>query len=239
MQPDVEANGHPLPEGRPGPVGGALRNRAADYCLDLAAPTACAWHPTALQHGCRSVLAVPLMNDEELLGVLVLCGPAPLPAAPTAEIALIQEVVDNLAFAVSARRASRACAEQEKSLYKAVPGLSAPAGQQFFEHILGSLSNAWGCNAVVLTRFVSDAPGRARVLAGFVDGSPMPTIEFDMSASFRRQLMNASSVVQAGPLTELYPDAVILRDLLRGCDSAVFIGHRLDGSRGQLLACFA
>lgn len=181
------------------------------------------------------MLAVPLMNGEELLGVLVLCGHAPLPAAPTAEIALIQEVVDNLAFAVSARRASRACAEQEKSIYKAVPGLSAPAGPQFFEHILGSLSNAWGCDAVALTRFVSDAPGRARVLAGFVDGSPMPTIEFDMSASFCRQLMNASSVVQAGPLTELYPDAVILRDLLRGCDSAVFIGHRLDGSRGQLL----
>lgn len=245
---DLQVSWAPLPEGTPGPVGDALRSGLAQYCLDLATltdgqgHTACesgeglvAKHQAALQHGYRSLLVLPLRHSGEMMGVLVVYGQAALVAVPESEVALLQEVADNLAFALGGRRDRQARAQLEKSIFMTVPGLSGAAGLQFFEHMLGNLAGAMSCDGAALTRLLPDAPGRARVLAGVADGMLVPALDFDIATSPCQQLIALPTVLQVGPLTQLYPQAALIQDLLRGEDSATFIGHRLEGSKGQLL----
>ncbi len=216
-----------LPLGTPGPLGDALRLLAPATCADLAGDAA------ATERGYRSLLALPLVHGGKVLGVLALYG-AQAAAATAAELALLQGVADNLAFAWGGIRARRARSQLEASVFKAVGGLSGPSGLLFFESMVRKLTEATNCQVAVLTRVLPQAPGerqRARVVAGLIEGQAVEPLSFELDDTPCRQLLSAPSVLQAGPLRSLYPHAQLLQHL----DPQVYMGHRLEDSSGQLL----
>ena len=78
-------------------------------------PESEAQRDAARRHGFRSVLALPLRAREHTLGALTICSAAP-DSFDEAEIALLKELADDLAFGLSAMRTARERTRAEEAL---------------------------------------------------------------------------------------------------------------------------
>lgn len=236
---DFKVSWAPLPQGTPGLVGGALRTGQAHCCLDFEAyqvdPSLKDKWQAGMDNGYRSLFALPLLHGEEVLGVLALYGHSPYTAMPNAELALLQEVADNLAFALKGLRARRERARLEHSAVKALAGLSGPAGLSFFQDMVGNLAQALNADGVGLVRLLPGLPPHGRLLAGVVDGLPVEPLTLDLVHSPCGELLSAPAVHLVGPLSTLYPKTPLHHSSLSGHDNATFLGHRLEDSNGYIL----
>ncbi len=226
-----------LPEGTPGPIGDALRSGAARYCLDLGESSAKAHgaqDAAALQCGFRSLLTLPLVHGEVVLGVLALYGHAPLAAVPATELDAFQEIAENLVFALISLRDRRARTRLEHSIVNALAGLSGPPGQTFFQHMVANLGHAVSCDAVGLIRLLPESSGQGRLLAGVMDGRVLEPMTLELMKSPCGRLLSAPAAHQVGPLAKLYPQSPLIA-CLQGHEAATFFGHRLEDSSGQML----
>ncbi len=88
-----------------GPAGEALRSGAAMVVEDLGAPAGAEdWRRQAIERGFRGVAALPLAGTAGPFGVLVICSDRS-PAFEPGQLTLLEELVNDLAFGVMARRA--------------------------------------------------------------------------------------------------------------------------------------
>jgi len=89
-----------------GPAGVAIRSAEIVYFQDLANdPSMAPWRESALQHGYRSGIALPLKNESaEVFGVLLIYS-AEINAFSPAEIRLLKELSGDLAFGITVLRA--------------------------------------------------------------------------------------------------------------------------------------
>lgn len=175
-------------EGRPGPLAEALRSGVAQHCLDLNAaatqekePTLHAHLEAALQHGYRSLLALPLKQGHAVLGVLMLYGAAPLAAAPDVEIALWQDIADNLAFSLAGRRAIRSQSrlEADQEIRRLTTRLEDHVQQGRVQLDLANEALASFCHAVShdLRTPLSAVDGFAHLLQQALESSTEPVAE--------------------------------------------------------------
>ncbi len=225
-----QANWAELPLGTPGALAESLRRGHAMDCPNLKAEPQGAGQAQALQLGLGSLLALPLIQGATVLGVLALYRDEPA-AASAEEISLLQDVADNLAFALNAIASQRARDRLEGKVGRAVVGLSGKAGLPFLQYLLGNLAESVECRGAYLTRLVPEAPGRARLLAGVELGQAVASLEFEVADTPCQKLLSQPSFFECGPLPQLYPRA----QLLAGLHEPTYVGHRLEDSQGQLL----
>jgi len=91
------------PLGR-GPVGRAVRNRHFALCTNTSRdPDFAPWRDEARERGFASALALPLLHKEDLLGVLTLYASSSYAFDP-AEILLLQDLADDLAYGMAGLR---------------------------------------------------------------------------------------------------------------------------------------
>ncbi|WP_279587711.1 GAF domain-containing protein [Rhodoferax ferrireducens] len=100
-----------------GPAGVAIRSAEIVYFQDLANdPSMAPWRESALQHGYRSGIALPLKNEgAEVFGVLLIYS-AEINAFSPAEIRLLQELSGDLAFGITVLRARLERTRAEEAL---------------------------------------------------------------------------------------------------------------------------
>lgn len=196
-------------EGVRGPLAEALQSGAAQQWLDLNAaavqekdPALHAHLEAALQQGYRCLLALPLRQGNGVLGVLMLYSAAPATATPHAEIALWQDIADNLACSLAARGAiytqSRRQADQEirrlkASLEERVQQRTAQLQQanQALESFCHSVSHD-------LRTPLSAVDGFAHLLEQALDNSPAPLA--DKKRHYLRRIR--AGMLQMGELIE-------------------------------------
>ncbi len=112
-----------------GPVGIAIRSCEPALCADLASePNVASWRDNALGEGCQSLLVVPLLSEDTAFGVLAVYS-AKRDAFDTAQIELLSELANDLAFGIQALRARAA---HEKAQQELVAGESLL--RQFIKH---------------------------------------------------------------------------------------------------------
>jgi PAS domain S-box-containing protein len=88
-----------------GPAGTAIRTRRAAVFQDVAAdPDFAPWREEARTRGYASVLGLPLLAEQEVLGVLTIYAHEP-DAFPGEEVELLQRLADDLAYGLTALRA--------------------------------------------------------------------------------------------------------------------------------------
>lgn len=110
-----------VPEGN-GPVGIAIRTRQPCAINDVRTNSHFAqWRETALRNGIASVLALPMIADNEAFGVLTVYSNKP-DAFDTVEQELLLSLTDNLSYGITmlrnAKAKERALAENEKLQYQ-------------------------------------------------------------------------------------------------------------------------
>lgn len=222
----LKASWAELPAGTPGPLGDALRLATSCHGADH----------LALCEGAPQLLALPLLKNAEVLGILVLHEPArPLAPLSSEELALLQEIADNLACALQGIRWSRLRSHLKERIVQAVVGLSGPPGPPFFQNMLGSLAASLECDSVFLTQLTDEPPGRAHVLAGIAAGQSVQGMELVVASGPCRNLLAAREFLQTGDLASLYPQAPPSFSLVPGETTTTYIGHRLEASDGRLL----
>jgi diguanylate cyclase (GGDEF)-like protein/PAS domain S-box-containing protein len=87
-----------------GLVGTAVRTRSVQVADDLSALGALApWHTTQAAFGLRSGCALPLVLDDEVIGVLVIYATEPNAFGPP-EVALLAELADDLSYGIGRLR---------------------------------------------------------------------------------------------------------------------------------------
>jgi len=88
-----------------GPVGIAIRSRKVQVSQDIAGnPRMAAWQVEALKRGYASLIALPLLDGESVLGVLSLYESKPN-AFGSEEVQLLTELADDLSYGIAALRA--------------------------------------------------------------------------------------------------------------------------------------
>ena len=117
-----------------GPEGGAFAEGAIARALGELRPVVVGdverepwfapWREAALNSGHRSLIALPLVMKEELLGVLTLCS-GETEAFDEAEVALLQEVAGDLFYGVHTLRVRSALREHQEHLEELVEARTA------------------------------------------------------------------------------------------------------------------
>ena len=101
-----------------GPTGTAIRTGQPVFIHDIAdAPEYAPWREEALQRGYRSLIALPLTIENRIIGALNLYGEAP-DAFPAAEVNLLSEMANNMAYGIMALRAREERTHAEAALHE-------------------------------------------------------------------------------------------------------------------------
>jgi signal transduction histidine kinase len=99
-----------------GPVGVSIRTGKPCIIKDThTAPNFAPWRDEAVQRGFESVVGLPLFDDRAVLGALAIYAPEP-DAFDSDEVALLQELADNLSYGITALRTRIAQRQAEAAL---------------------------------------------------------------------------------------------------------------------------
>jgi PAS domain S-box-containing protein len=109
-----------------GPAGEAIRSGRAQQRSDISRERNFFWRDAALQRGYRSCIGLPLRDAQRTFGVLCLYAGEVQEFSP-GEVALMQELADNLAFGIGSLRARLARQRSDEAARQAVAQVSEQA----------------------------------------------------------------------------------------------------------------
>jgi diguanylate cyclase (GGDEF)-like protein/PAS domain S-box-containing protein len=153
-----------------GPTGTAIRTGQASRFSDLLAdPRFAAWRDRSAQDGSRSALALPLSNGTGRIGALSIYAAEP-DAFDAEEIALLQELADDIAFGIDALRARVQRERGERLLQTLVEGTAAATGAEFMRSMVKSLAGALHVRYAFVGRLVGSGARVSTVALWAGDG---------------------------------------------------------------------
>ncbi|MFH1499742.1 MAG: ABC transporter substrate-binding protein, partial [Verrucomicrobiota bacterium] len=222
------------PEGR-GPAGLSIRGGAAVVCADIEHDDRfIQWREPARRRGYRSVVCLPLRDKGGCYGLLGLHAAESIDMGSD-EIALLQQLANDLAFGIDALRARE---DREKTLEAVLTvsrGVSTSIGAAFFDSLTQSMVTALGADVGVIGRLNPADRGEIRTLALVVDNQRRENVTYRM---------------EGGPCANISPErpAVIAHDvqatfpacgLLAAFGAEAYIGHPLLDADGNMVGLMA
>ncbi|WP_324778589.1 bifunctional diguanylate cyclase/phosphodiesterase [Thiobacillus sedimenti] len=216
------------PAGR-GPVGRALRSHEVIVIEDLERePGFEPWLDAALRQGYRSLVTLPLHDAERTYGVFALFAPDVSHISPD-EVRLLQELTDDLAYAIATLRARLEQDRIQAAVLKIAAGVSVASGSAFFEELVGRMTEALGADAGFIARIQPGEPPSARTEVAYVEGRLIPNFEYPLAGTPCAHLAESRSYVIPAQAGERFPCTAGL--CTRGAQA--YVGHRLDNSAGE------
>jgi diguanylate cyclase (GGDEF)-like protein/PAS domain S-box-containing protein len=214
-----------------GPVGRALRNNEGIVVEDLQRdPSFQPWLDAALRHGYRSLVVLPLHDGQSAYGVFCLFSPHANHTG-TDEMRLLQELTDDLTFAITTLRSRHEQDRIQAAVLKIAAGVSVNSGNAFFEDLVQNMTAALGADAGIIARLLPGEPTTARTEVAYVDGRRIPNFEYLLSGTPCQHLGTALNYVIPIRASELFPCVADLSSRR----AQAYMGHRLDTSAGQPL----
>ena len=221
-----------------GPAGLAIRGGAPVIVADTAHEARFApW--TAQQGACgvAGAIYLPLKGSARdrgqerarPFGLLALHARAVLhPGAD--EIALLQELADNLAFGLRTIALRREQGKREAAVTKVATSVAFASGAYFFEQLALAMAEAVGADGAVIARLRPDAPEQARTVIAVLDGARIADFDYTIADSPCKLAQKHEHYVVPDAADQLFPDspAALLGAKAYGC-------WRLHASSGKLL----
>ena len=215
-------------EGR-GPVGQALRSNQVVVVEDLQRDASFQpWLDSALRHAYRSLVVLPLHDGQRTYGIFALFSSQVHDTGPD-EVRLLQELTDDLTFALGALRSRIEQDRIQAAVLKIAAGVSADSGNAFFEDLVSNMTAAMGADAGVIARIQPGEPPSARTEVAYVNGRLIPNFTYPLAGTPCQHLSDAVRYVIPGRVSELFPCTAELSSRR----AQAYVGHRLDNSAGQ------
>ena len=217
-----------------GPAGVAVRSGNPVIVQDIRTDGSFAgWTARMLEHGFHGVICLPLRDREHAFGLLYLYAPEILHISAE-EAALLQELANDLAFGIGSLRARQEQQRLQASVLKMAAAVSASTGTEFFVQLASNMAEALGAQVGCVGRLLPPQEGqapRAMSLAAVFDGQPLPNSEYTLEGTPSLQLLTQHQLVVASNVTQLYPDAPILRKL----GAQGYAGQQLCNADGEVV----
>ncbi|GAC1309066.1 MAG: hypothetical protein NVS2B3_00880 [Vulcanimicrobiaceae bacterium] len=220
-----------VPEGR-GVAGETIRSGRATVITDVSTDERfLPWRVAALAEGFRSVIGLPLRNATGTFGILTLyCAEVGSP--PKAELELLQELADDLAFGIEHLRSLVEQRRVHEAVVKISAAVSARSSHEFFERLATNMADAIGAHGAIIARYDPLRPATARTIVAIVDGEPLPAMDLPLPGTPCEELIAHRQVVVTERLRDRYPACGIAH----GQHAEAFVGRRLENAAGDPLA---
>ncbi|MGN6555947.1 MAG: hybrid sensor histidine kinase/response regulator [Verrucomicrobiota bacterium] len=217
---DAEMNGR-------GPGGRTVRSGQTVICQDIAEePSAIYWREEAQSRGYRSIVCLPLRDENRTFGLLGLYSSEPNQAGAD-ELKLLQELADDLAFGIGNLRVRAERRRIHDAMQKVAASVSTSFGSKFFEHLAGNMAEALGARAGFVARLLPGEPLAAQTIAAVVDGQALDNLEFGLTGTPCENLVD--DLIGTAGADQFFPHIPSLAAL----ESKAYVGRRLVNSAGQ------
>jgi PAS domain S-box-containing protein len=214
-----------------GPPGRVIRTGEAAVFSDISSdPELRRWLGPAEQRGYRSIIFLPLRDQQHTFGCLGLYS-AEVHEPGADELKLLQELADNLAFGILHVRARLVQRRLQAAVLKVAASVSATIGSAFYEQLARNMADALGAHGGFVSRLQAGEPPFASTLAAVVDGSVIGNFDYVIEGTPCEDLVASDTCVITQQVQKRFPNARWLAAL----GAQAFVGRRLDDSSGQPL----
>ena len=214
-----------------GPAGQTILTGKAVIYEDIMAGTGfSAWREDAQVRGYRSLICLPLRDENRTFGLLGLYSSSVSQPGGN-ELKLLQEFVDDFAFGIGNLRFQNERRRMQKAVLKVATNVSASSNTNFFAQLATSMAEALGAEAGYIARLLPGEPLTARTVAVAVDGKSKANFNFAVKDSPCAGLIDSAECF----VTSKVSFVATLAPRFAGLNAQVCMGLRLTDSSGQML----
>ncbi len=222
------------PEGC-GPAGLTIRGGAAVVCADIEHDDRFVhWREAARRRGYRSVVCLPLRDKTRCHGLLGLHAAEAVDIG-TDEIALLQQLADDLAYGLDALRAREDRKKTLDAVLTVSRGVSTSIGEAFFDSLTQSMVTALGADVGVIGRLNPADRGEVRTLSLVVDNQLAENVTYRMEGGPCASISPEQPAVIAHDVQAVFPAC----GLLGAFGAQAYIGHPLLDAQGDMIGLMA
>ena len=185
------------------------------------------WRARSLRFGYRGLVSLPLRDGERCFGVLALYA-AEVRSVSAEEVALLEEMANDLAFGIVNLRARGQQRRLQAALLGLAAGVSNHSGAAFFDQLVRHMVDAVGAQAGFVAQLEDQAPAYAHTISGVIDGASADNFRYRLAGTPCAALRDAETFVLAAQLADQYPRAP--RAMRIGAQA--FVGVRLHDAAG-------
>ncbi|MCB1674518.1 MAG: GAF domain-containing protein, partial [Pseudomonadales bacterium] len=185
----------------------------------------------AQQQGLRVGIALPLVKQQQVFGVLTVASKEVFKASD-AEVDLLQQLADNLAYGVLSLRARQQNQRVLAAIYHISDVIALSTGHEYLQKLVLTMTATLGAHVGIITQRVRDYEPMTHTVVAVLDGKVIDNFDLPMSgtpcehlgATVPEWLVSSDAIKQ-------YPRAEGLAKF--GAES--YIGRLIQGSEGQAM----
>ncbi len=215
-----------------GPAARCLRSGELVIVEDIACdPSFAPWLDDALASGFRGVACLPLREARRTFGLLYLYAPD-IVHFGSDEIALLQELANDLAFGIGHLRVRAQQSQLQAAVLKMAMAVSAQTGDAFFEQLAHHVAQALGARAAFVARLTQQGEKPiARTIAAVVDGRLHENMDYALHGTPSEALLGVNSWFT----TDLPPRSPRMAAALGDFVPVAYAGCRLENAAGEMV----
>ncbi|MDP2152772.1 MAG: diguanylate cyclase [Methylotenera sp.] len=160
------------------PAGKVIRTGQPHVIEDLLLDESFYYKTLAQRHGYRGLVSLPLKEKHEAIGILSLYTTEARKFAES-EIALLQELTDNLGAGITNIRAEKQRQRLSDAILKVAVSVTGAVGSNFFRELVVNMTHTVEADAGYIAQLQSTRPYRATMLAVSVDNKFEKNYEYD------------------------------------------------------------
>ena len=186
------------------------------------------WAKHMIGCGFSSGICLPLRDKKIAIGSLVLLH-YKNEATLQADIALLMELADNLAYGISNIRADTQRAQSQNAIVQLAASTSIASGLAFFQNLTRNMTEALGADAGFVAQTIPSAQYKARTLAAIIDGELVENFDYLVEDTPCRALAYEDLCIIPDNVANQFPASPSLANL----GAQAYVGHRLENSDGM------
>lgn len=212
-----------------GASGQCIRSGEAVICEDVRKEKSLYIRELAKNSGFSGGIALPLRIENQVFGILTIASAVVFKVA-SEEVALLQELADNLAFGIVKMREQQESERVLSAIYRIAESVSDATGTEFFEKLMLNMTESLGAEVGIITRLPSMDALSSRSVVAVVDGELVENFDILMSGTPCENLTSKTP-------EWIVPNNVIAKypysEGLVNFRAEAYVGRRIEDSLGR------
>lgn len=183
----------------------------------------------AQREGFLGVVSLPLHQNKKCFGLLAMYSSEVL-SITAAEIKLLEEIADHLAFGILAIRTRIEQEKMQAAVTKVASSVSVATSNQFFDQLTQNMITATDADAGFIATLSSDKELKATTLVAMVDGEQIENFSYDVGQSPCNHLLHSEHFILSKSAVECFPSQTMISIGMQD-----YVGQRLTSSKGKII----
>jgi diguanylate cyclase (GGDEF)-like protein/PAS domain S-box-containing protein len=192
----------------------------------------------AQRYGYRGLVCLPLKEKREAIGILSLYTNEIRKFAES-EIALLQELTDNLGVGITNIRAEKQRQRLNDAILKVAVSVSGAVGSNFFRELVVNMTHTLQADAGYIAQLQSTRPYRAAMLAITVDNKFQKNYEYDIPDVIAKTFFSESDLFTVtSDADKKFPDLTMMKFYPYQAFAGLCLRDSKGNDIGLLFVCF-